>query len=67
MGEIDHSFDKFVIVSDGIAGSMASIFTSTVSQFSKNSDRSYVSIEVTTVAYGEDCVLLRVRLPKFIW
>lgn len=53
MAEIDFSFGEIVIVSDGVAGSMASIFTSTISQFSKNSNRTGANTKVTTVAYGE--------------
>jgi len=48
----DHSFESYVILSDGVAGSMASIFTKTVSQLWKNRDKSNVDTEVITVAYG---------------
>ena len=53
MAEIDYSFDEIIILSDGVAGSMASIFCSTVSQFSKNSNQTYATPTVKTVAYGE--------------
>ena len=52
MGEVDHQFDKYIIVSDGVAGSMAAIFSSTAKQLWQNRDLSRITTEVVTVAYG---------------
>jgi hypothetical protein len=46
------TFDEFVVVSNGLAGSTTAIFVSSVEQIWKNRDRSGATQPLTTVAYG---------------
>ncbi|GKY91469.1 hypothetical protein MPSEU_000119200 [Mayamaea pseudoterrestris] len=48
----DFTFDKFVIVSNGLAGSTTALFTTSVQQIWNNRDQSGVTQPLTTIAYG---------------
>ena len=50
--ELDYSFDEYVFVSDGVAGSMAAIFPFTAAQLYKNRNESLVEVEVRLASYG---------------
>jgi len=50
--QLRHSFDEYLIVSDGAAASASSIFSSAVEQIWKNRDRSGADARVTTVSFG---------------
>jgi len=51
--QLRHSFDEYLIVSDGAAASASSIFSSAVEQIWKNRDRSGADdAKVTTVSFG---------------
>ena len=49
---LNHTFDQFVIVSNGVAGSTAEIFESMASQLWKNRNESLVTSSVFTAVYG---------------
>ena len=49
---LNYTFDDYVIVSNGVSGSMGAVFPMMSSQLYKNRDRSEVSSKVTLVSYG---------------
>ncbi|CAB9525257.1 expressed unknown protein [Seminavis robusta] len=50
--QAQHSFDEYIIVSDGNAASASSIFASSVEQIWKNREQSGATSSVVTVGYG---------------
>ena len=49
---LNYFFDEYIIVSNGVSGSMAALFPMMSSQLYKNRDRSNVSNKVSLVTYG---------------
>ena len=49
---LPYFFDEYIIVSNGVSGSMGAIFPMMSSQLYKNRDRSKISSKVTLLSYG---------------